>query len=174
MKKIFALTLLAGLLALPGCQTADTTESIPAVTEFELSKYLGVWYENARLPHSFERDMMKVQAVYSLRPDGKVQVLNSGVKNGKDKNITGIAKFKGDSSSGYLRVSFFRPFYGDYKIIYLEPDYSLAIVTSASKDYLWILSRTKVLSQEKMDFCLNKIRDWGFDVSKLEYPNVSN
>ncbi len=168
------MALLVGLFSLQGCGTAETTDEIPAVTGFRLSEYLGDWYEIARLPHKFERGLMEVQASYTLRPDGKVQVVNSGIKEGTAKTITGIAKFKDKETTGCLRVSFFRPFYGDYKIIYLDPGYSLSIVTSSTKDYLWILARTKKLTPDKMEFCLKKIRDWNFDVAKLEYPAQSD
>ncbi|MDD4180635.1 MAG: lipocalin family protein [Victivallaceae bacterium] len=158
------------LSCLAGCRSAQSTASIPAVKNFEVEKYLGQWYEIARLPHRFERDMIQVTADYTLREDGKVAVLNAGWRDGKKKEAHGVAHLKGDSDIGELKVSFFWPFYGDYRIIWLEPDYSSAIVTSSTKDYLWILARASMLDKQLLDDYLDKIRLWGFDITKLEYP----
>ena len=167
------LTLLLGLLLLllVGCRSIDTTADLAPVKDFSLEKYLGTWHEIIRLPHRFEKDLSNVKAEYTLREDGKIKVVNTGEKNGDPKSIVGIAKFKGAEDIGFLRVSFFRPFYGDYKIIDLEPDYSLAIVTSSSRKYLWVLARQPAISDAQLAECLEKIRRWGFDVSKLQYPN---
>ncbi len=109
-----------------------------------------------------------------MRPDGKINVVNTGFRDGKKHSIQGVAKFKDRADIGELRVCFFWPFYGDYKIIYLEPDYSVAIVTSSSKDYLWLLSRTPELPPERLKDYVQKIRDWGFPTAKLEYPHSSS
>ena len=169
--KTILFALLSGLL-LTGCQSSQSTETIPAVRSFQLERYLGTWYEIARLPHKFERGMTDVSAVYKLQENGKVQVVNSGMKNGKKRSIRGVAHFKGESSVGELRVSFFRPFYGDYRIIALSPDYSCAIVTSSTREYLWILAREKKLPDAELQKLLEQIRKWGFDTSKLEYPQT--
>ena len=169
--KLILFTLLSGLL-LTGCRSSQSTEMIPAVRGFQLERYLGTWYEIARLPHTFERGMTEVSAVYTLEKNGNVQVVNSGVKNGAHRSIQGTAHFKGETSVGELRVSFFRPFYGDYRIIALSPDYSYAIVTSSTRDYLWILAREKKLPEEKLKQLLEQIRAWGFDTTKLEYPQA--
>jgi apolipoprotein D and lipocalin family protein len=157
-------------LKILGCSNAGSTASIPAVNNFELGRYLGKWYEIARLPHSFERDMKDVYAEYGLREDGKISVINSGWRDGKKSVANGVAHPKNDPHTGELRVSFFRPFYGDYRIVWLEPDYSAAIVTGATTDYLWILARSPQIEQEQLNRYLEKITKWGFEVSKIEFP----
>lgn len=136
-----------------GCvlDSAASTKEIPAVQGLDPQKYMGTWFEIARLPHSFEKDMTGVMAKYELRNDGRITVINRGWKNGKRREIRGIARFSLDfpEGTGELEVSFFRPFYGKYRIIFLEPDYSAAIVTSGTKDYFWILARTPVISESK-------------------------
>ena len=155
---------------LSACNKQESTQDIPAVSNFELNKYLGDWYEIARLPHSFEKDMEYVKANYSLNPDGSVKVVNSGIKHGKHKSIYGIASFKGNKNMGNLEVSFFRPFWGLYKIIYLSPDYETAIVTSGTKNYLWLLSRTPQITESDKNIFIEKASSWGFDTAKLIYP----
>jgi apolipoprotein D and lipocalin family protein len=152
------------------CNKKESTQEIPAVTNFEVKKYLGDWYEIARLPHSFEKDMEYVKANYSLNPDGTIKVINSGIKHGKQKSIHGIAKFKGDHNIGNLEVSFFRPFWGLYKIIYLNSDYETAIVTSSTKNYLWLLSRTPQITEIEKNIFIEKATKWGFDTNNLIYP----
>ncbi len=161
------------LALLTGCFHADSTASIPAVRNFDAERYMGRWYEIARLPHRFERDLDFVVAEYSLNPDGTVKVLNSGMRSGKKKSAEGRAKWKknADPGTAELEVTFFAPFSGDYRVILLEADYSSAIVTSSSRDYLWILSRTPELPEEgRLEQYLSRCRDWGFDVERLEYP----
>ncbi|MCQ2403046.1 MAG: lipocalin family protein [Lentisphaeria bacterium] len=159
------------VLLLVCCRSVDSTADLAPVRGFSLGKYLGTWHEIVRLPHRFEKDLDNVKAEYSLQENGQVTVVNSGKKNGVEQTVKGYVKFKDADDIGELRVSFFRPFYGDYKIIYLEPDYSLAIVTSSTRKYLWVLSRRPSISDEKLAECLAKIRNWGFDVSRLQYPN---
>ena len=167
-KKFLSWGFVPALLALCGC--AASTDSIASVRNFDSKRYLGTWYEIARLPHRFERDLDFVSADYSEQGDGTIRVVNRGQRDGKEREAVGKAHFKGASDVGELRVSFFGPFYGDYRIVELAPDYSSAIVTSSTKNYLWILSRTPQLSKETLEKYLAQIRDWGFDVSALEYP----
>ncbi len=171
MKELFCIVIVLAVVILSGCATSESTAQISAVTGFQLERYLGTWYEIARLPHSFERDMHQVSAEYSLAGDGTVKIVNRGVRNGQVKAAQAVAKFKASPDTGELRVSFFRPFYGDYRIIRLADDYSSAIVTSSRKKYLWILARQRTLSPGLLEEYLHQIRDWGFAVDKLEYPN---
>ena len=173
MKKKFA----AGFIALvsgiffAGC--ANSTADIAAVTDFQPEKYMGVWYEIVRLPHYFERGLDYVQAEYTLKPDGMIQVVNSGQRNGEKSRIVGKAKLKNPKASpleGELRVSFFGPFYSDYRIIELAPDYSYAVVTGANRDYLWILSRRPSMSKEQLQKILDRLKKLGFEIGQLEYP----
>ena len=154
-----------------GC--AASTSDIPAVRNFELDRYLGRWYEIARLPHRFERGMDLVTAEYSLLADGTVKVVNSGVRDGETRRVTGRAKLKDPQAAkpdGELRVSFFRPFYGAYRIIELDPEYRHAVVTSSTRDYLWILSREPVMEKARLDALLDRLGELGFAVDKLEFP----
>ncbi|MCQ2380410.1 MAG: lipocalin family protein [Victivallaceae bacterium] len=171
MKAKALMMVAAGMLLAAGCSSSAPTADIPAVRQFSIERYLGTWYEIARLPHSFESDIVLAKAEYSMTADGKVKVVNSGIRNGIAKSVDGVAEMKGDAGVGELRVSFFRPFYGDYRIIYLAPDYSVAMVTSGTKDYLWLLARTPALSPEKMRECLGMAEKWGFPVELLQYPN---
>lgn len=171
MKNLF-FWLVAGLISLflPGCSIGKSTAAIPAVTPFSVERYMGTWYEIARLPHHFERDLDNVSATYALREDGRVDVVNRGFRDGKERQVKGIAVFKGSPEVGELEVSFFRPFYGDYRIIALADDYSSAIVTSSTNNYLWILARKPRLPKERLDDYLDRIRVWGFDLGSIEYP----
>ena len=153
-----------------GC-SKNNTNHIPAVENFKFQRYMGVWHEIARLPHSFERNIVDAQAEYTMLPDGRVRVVNRGERDGKLTSITGVARPSGIQSIGELEVSFFYPFYSKYKIIYLDQDYQTAIVTSDSMDYFWILSRKPQISREKLVDCLKKAQDWGFETKLLQYPN---
>ena len=133
------------LLAAAGCASAGS--EIPAVTGFEVEKYLGKWYEFARLPNWFERKMTDVSADYSRLPDGSLEVINRGMKNGKSKSVTGKLRFADKNDIGELEVSFFTPFYSSYRIIKLAPDYRYSVVISGNGKYLWILSRTRKLDE---------------------------
>jgi len=143
-------------------------KNIDYVTNFDLNKYLGKWFEIARLPTSFEKDMIQVTATYSLRKNGKVNVQNEGIKNGTHKTAIGTAKIAKDVNSGYFKVSFFWPFYADYKVIELDPDYQYAMVAS-SYDYLWILSRTPKLPDDVLKKLLEKAKALGFDIGRLYF-----
>lgn len=154
-----------------GCRSAESTEMLEPVSGFEAEKYMGHWYEVARYPHSFERDLHNVTAFYKLDQDGRILVENRGfTPNGKLKVAKGFA-FQPEQGIGILRISFFRPFYGEYKIIFLERDYSAAIVTSSSKDYLWILSRNPETSDAKKQAYTDFIRRFGFSVEKLQWQH---
>ena len=160
-------------VALTGCAT---TSDIAAVRDFDPDRYMGTWYEIARLPQYFERDMDEVKAQYTLNDAGTVRVVNSGVKNGEPKSITGKAKLKHPDAkpqTGELRVSFFWPFYSDYRVIELAPDYSHAVVTGGSRDYLWVLARRPTMDKAQLDGILSRAKALGFETDKLEFPKHS-
>ncbi len=146
-----------------------STESIPVVKEFDLDRYLGTWYEIARFPHRFERDLQQVTATYSLRDDGKIKVLNRGFNTDKDKwsEATGKAWVSDPALPALLKVSFFWPFAADYKIIVLEENYRYAMVTSKTKDYFWILSRTPEMDESTYSELIKKAQNWGFDTTQI-------
>ena len=167
----------AGFIALvsgfifSGC--ASSTSDIAAISGFQPEKYMGVWYEIVRLPHYFERDLLFVKAEYTLKPDGTIQVVNSGSRNGERQQIVGKAKLKNPKSrlmTGELRVSFFGPIYAEYRIIELAPDYSYAVVTGSTRNYLWILSRRPVMAKEQLEKILKRLKKLGFKIDRLEYP----
>jgi lipocalin len=139
------------------------------VAAFDLSKYLGTWYEIARLPAWFERDMTNVTATYSLKPNGQVKVVNAGLRKGKAKRAIGRAKPAGDPRVGHLKVAFFLWFYADYVVIDLDSvNYQYAMVAS-SREYLWILCRQPKLDKGILDALVDKARNLGFDTGKLYY-----
>lgn len=115
--------------------------------------------------------MTKVTAVYTARKDGGIDVLNAGWRDGEYRTARCRARFRGDSTVGELEVSFFGPFYGQYRIIALAPDYSSAMVTSSTCDYLWILARESTLPLETFRQYKEQAAKLGFDVAALEYPN---
>ena len=148
--------------------TAESTQNIAAVCTVDLPRYLGKWYEICRLPHSFEKDLENVTANYNLKNDGKIEVVNAGTKNGQKKEARATAWIPDKNCTGKLFVSFFRPFKSEYKIIKLdESGYSFAVVTSSSKKYLWILSRTPSISAELYDELISYVTNLGFDTSKI-------
>ena len=172
MKKIAIAGTVGSLLALfTAC--APSTSEIAAVQELDVPRYMGRWYEIARLPQSFERDISHVSANYTLEENGTVQVINRGMKNGKVKEIAGIAKFKNPGKfpqEGELLVSFFRPFYFDYRIIELAPDYSYAVVTGSRKDTLWILARKPEMETEQLFLILSWLQALGFETEHMDFP----
>ena len=138
------------------------------ITQFDLSKYLGTWYEIARFDHSFERGMDNVTAEYFLRDDGKVDVLNSGWKDGVFKTAEGKAKQPDPMTDpAHLKVSFFLFFYNDYNVMMLDDDYQVALVGSKNPKYLWILSRTPVQPDAVLDLVVQEAESRGYDTSKL-------
>jgi len=154
-------------------------EGVHAVTGFELQRYLGTWYEVARLDHSFERGMSNVTAQYSLRDDGGVTVVNRGykVEKGKWDEATGKAYFIDDTDVGRLKVSFFGPFYGGYNIFELDKgDYQYALVAGPDRGYLWILARSPNLDESVLSILVGKAELLGFPTDDLifvdhEAPN---
>ncbi|VGO11587.1 Outer membrane lipoprotein Blc [Pontiella desulfatans] len=164
MKNHFALVAL--MLVLSGCKS---TSNLDVVTGFELDRYLGTWHEVARYDHRFERNMSNVSATYSRNDNGTVRVLNRGFKDDKQEwdDIEGVAKLKGDDDQGWLKVSFFKPFYASYKIIHLNEAYTEAIVTGPSYGYLWILTRKPDVPQENLDRLLELAEGFGFERSEI-------
>ncbi len=166
MKTTILTTLFVGLCAMTSAQQIDNT----TITAFDLNRYLGKWYEVARYDHVFERGLVGTTAEYSLRDDGKIKVLNSGyleTLDGSYQESIGKAKPNSNGKPGQLRVSFFGPFYGNYYILDLAPDYSYSVVGSSSPKYLWILSRTPHLSTEVQSKILNNLQKRGYDTTKL-------
>ena len=171
MKRYLAILFL--LLCCFGCKGIKTREEIQVVQNFDLNSYLGTWYEIARFDHKFERGLEQVSANYSLDKKGRIVVFNKGYdpKKNEWKSVKGKAKFsdKLNQNIGKLKVSFFWPFYGEYNIIVLDKKYQYAVVTSSSKDYLWILSRRKKMDKNFLDKLILNIQETGFETNKLIY-----
>jgi len=165
MMKILSILLAVFVM---GC--AGIPANVKPVDNFKLEKYLGRWYEIARLDHSFERGLTRVTADYSLRDDGGVRVLNRGysLKENAWKEAEGKAYFVKGSDQGYLKVSFFGPFYGSYIVFELDHEnYQYALVCGPKKSYLWILARAPEMKQERKDSLIAKAAQLGFDTSQL-------
>lgn len=159
-------TIFASLVALvcAGCSSTQNINNTP-VAALDLNRYLGDWYEIARFDHSFERGLEFCKANYALREDGKIAVTNTGIKEGKNKTSNGKAKTT--DTPALLRVSFFGPFYSDYRVMMLDADYQWALIGSGSAKYLWILSRTPELPKETLDTILAEAQRRGYDTTKL-------
>jgi apolipoprotein D and lipocalin family protein len=166
--RLLALVSLAVLAT--GC--TGLPAGVEPVKGFELDRYLGTWYEIARLDHPFERGLENITATYELRGDGGVRVLNRGfdVSAGTWREAEGKAYFIGSPDVGRLKVSFFGPFYGSYNIMALDQEgYRWAMISGPDTDYLWILSRDPVLPEGVLDRLLALAADRGFDTGKLIY-----
>lgn len=161
--------LMLAALLLGGC--VGKPANVTPVANFNSAKYLGKWYEIARLDHSFERGLTHVSAEYSLRPDGGLKVVNRGYKaaDAKWKEAVGKAYFVEQPDLGYLKVSFFGPFYGSYIVFELDADYRYSLVSGPDKSYLWLLSRTPTLDAATTKRLVAKAQALGFDTSKLIY-----
>lgn len=159
------LLLLAAILA--GC--AQIPEGLEAVDGFDGDRYLGKWYEIARLDHRFERGLDNVTATYAARADGGIDVLNRGYDraSGEWREALGRARFAGPRDRGMLEVSFFGPFYGGYNVLDLDPDYQLALVAGPTRKYLWILARRPDPSQDALDRIVRRAAELGFDTASL-------
>ena len=159
---IITLFLLSGCLGMP--------RSVTPVKEFELNNYLGKWYEIARLDHSFERGLSEVTAEYRLRDDGGVSVINRGFSNNDNKwqEARGKAYFVNRANEGYLKVSFFGPFYGSYVIFDLDREnYQYAFVSGPNLSYLWLLSRTPKAEPEVVERFIKRSQNLGFKTDEL-------
>lgn len=160
---MIAATLLAGTAAGNG---KDDLEVVPAV---DLSRYVGQWYEIARLPNRFQKKCAdSVTANYTLRSDGSIQVVNRCRKpSGEFTTATGKAKIVDKETNAKLKVTFFWPFYGKYWILDLGPNYEYAVVGEPGRDYLWILSRTSQMDEALYQQLLAKMQARGFDTTRM-------
>ena len=171
MNHLIIATSLAAAVPMMAC-TKDFDNS--TVKEFDLSRYLGDWYEIARYDHSFERGMDNTMAQYILQDDGKVVVLNTGWEDGKFKLAEGKAKYPDPSADpGALRVSFFWFFYSDYNVMMVDKDYQISLVGSKAQKYLWILSRTPVADPDLLQMVLEEAEKRGYDTSELIWVDQS-
>lgn len=161
MKKFFLMAIAAMLFA--GCESAKVDNS--TVKSVDLNRYLGNWYEIARFDHSFERGIEYAMAHYTMRDDGKIDVLNTGIKDGRAEDAKGIAKTT--NQPGLLRVSFFGPFFSDYRIMMLDENYQYVLVGGSTNRFLWILSRTPQLDEATLSLILAEAEHRGYDTTRL-------
>ncbi len=160
------ITISSLLLILFSC---SPDKDLPTVPELDLDKYAGTWYEIARLPNSFEKGLNCVTATYTIRKDGKVDVLNKGysVEDKEFKTAEGTAWIPDVNFPGQLKVRFFWPFSGDYFIIDLDDKYQQVLIGSPSRKYLWILSKTKTMDESEYNKMIEKASQQGFKVEEL-------
>lgn len=141
------------------------------VKELDLKRYLGTWYEIARFPHSFEKGLVGVTANYSMRPDGKIRVINQGYLGSLDGELSraeGKAKIPNPKEPARLKVAFFWIFYAEYNVLELGENYDYALIGSSSENYLWILSRSPQMDEKLYQSLVEKARMRGYSVEKLE------
>jgi len=163
---ISRLLILTFIIVFTGCSTKYP--ELPTVSKVDIDKYKGTWYEIARYEHFFEKGCKNVTATYELKDEEEIKVINrcTLIKNGNKKEAIGVA-YSTNKTNTKLKVSFFRPFYGDYWILDLAKDYSYAVVGTPSREYLWILSRTKTLDKKTKEKILKTLPSLGFDTQKL-------
>ncbi len=172
---ILNLILIAGsMFLINACSTLPKGAVI--VKKFEVNRYLGKWYEIARLDFRYERNMNNTTAQYALNEDGTIQVINRGYDTVKNKweEATGKAKFAGEPTEARLKVSFFGPFYAPYNVIALDPEYRYALVAGKNLKYLWILSREKSIPDEIMKNYISIAEGIGYQTSKLIWVEHNN
>ncbi len=165
-KGILLIMLLSSFLS--GC--SGIPSGVSAVKNLDSEKYLGKWYEIARLDHWFERGLIDVSATYTPRDDGGIDVLNKGFdeKREKWKQVRGKAYFVKDKTIGRLKVTFFWPFYGGYNVIELDKDnYSYAMVCGPTRSYLWILAREKTLDDKIKENLVENAEKLGFKTGNM-------
>jgi len=164
MKKIIMMVVLLAV------SCVGIPNGVKPVDQFQVERYVGKWYEIARLDHSFERGLTRVSAEYQLRDDGGIRVLNRGYSahEGKWKEAEGKAYFVNRPDEGFLKVSFFGPFYGAYVIFELDQaQYSYALVCGPNKSYLWILARTPQMDESIKKRLVAKATSLGFNTQQL-------
>ncbi len=157
-------------LLLSGC--GGYPQNVTPIQQFDVNRYLGKWYEIARLDHSFERGLEQVSANYVLLDSGKIQVVNRGFSSAKNewKEAIGKAFLAGETDEGYIKVSFFGPFYSSYVVFGLDSEnYQHAYVSGPNHSYLWLLARTPKVSKEVIDDFVKTAKEKGFDTDQLIY-----
>ena len=174
VKNFCVLILVVFILTLTSCSTIP--QNAVAVKPFNKEKYLGKWYEIARLDFKFEKDLNNTTAEYSLREDGKIKVVNKGYNTKKEKwsQAIGKAKFVGNENIAMLKVSFFGPFYSGYNVIAIDDNYKYALVAGKNKKYLWILSRETTIPENIKQNYLKIAQDIGYNTNDLLWVEHTN
>ena len=164
-KKTMLLALAMLIFALTAYAESRKQLNTTTVTNLDLQKFMGRWYEIARLDNRFERGMTDVVAEYTLLDDGTIRIVNSGMRDGKYHQTVGRGKLS--SEVGRLRVSFFMFFYSDYNILEMAQDGQWGLVGGNSPKYLWILSREKQLPADVINHIIGLARGRGYDTNAL-------
>lgn len=151
--------------------TAAAADDPKTVESVDLKRYMGTWYEIARLPFKRQEGCKGTTATYALRTDGRVDVRNACMRDGKLSVAEGVAKVVDTRTNARLKVTFFWPFWGDYWILDLDPEYASALVGTPSREYLWILSRTPTLPESRLAALLETAKIQGFDLAKLSHTS---
>ncbi len=164
ISKVMLLSLMLGFFS---CATIP--KGAEAVQGFEKEKYLGKWYEIARMDFRFEKNLNKTTATYSIKENGMIKVDNQGYNTVKKEwtQAIGKAKFAGPDHVAMLKVSFFGPFYAGYNVIAIDKDYQYALVAGKNLDYLWILSRKTSIPDEIKTEYLALAEKIGFKTADL-------
>lgn len=167
--RLFINLLLTGVIMLGLYSCATIPAGAEAVKPFDKEKYLGKWYELARLDFKYERDLNNTTAEYSLNENGTIKVDNKGynTRKGEWDQAVGKAKFIGDDNVAMLKVSFFGPFYSGYNVIAIDESYTYALVAGKNLKYLWILSRETTIPQDIKDHYLTLAGEIGYNTSDL-------
>jgi len=169
--------IIAVLVAIIGCMDENQYPPLSKVSKVDINRYLGLWYEIARIDHSFQKGCVASTAQYFLRPDGYIKVVNQCRKNSLDGEIASVegkAWIIDKDTNAWLKVQFFWPFRGDYVIIDLdEKDYSYAVVGHPSRDYLWVLCRSSEMDKERFQEIMTRISKQGYDINRItRYPQI--
>jgi apolipoprotein D and lipocalin family protein len=185
VKKKMKLVLLGVTLALMHIQAyAQASDSpVKTIPSLDVPRYMGTWYEIAKFPNWFQKKCVgNTKAVYSLKPDGNLRVLNSCKQaDGETSEAEGTARQIGSKDSPKLEVRFAPAWlsllpmvWGDYWIIDLDPQYQLAAVSDPRREYLWVLSRVPQPEPKAYDDLLKRLQSQQFDVRKLELTPQKN
>lgn len=158
------------LLPMVNCEAQNSVNN-KTVSKLDIERFLGKWYEIARFDHRFERDQKNTTAYYFMNKDGSISINNVGWKDGKRKQSTGKAKVTG--IPGLLRVSFFWPFYSDYRVPLIADDYSYALIGGSDEDYLWLMSRSPNLTNAARNKMLQEATNRGYEVDNLIWVDQS-
>ena len=144
-------------------------DKVKPIKNFEVDKYLGTWYEIARIDNPVEKGLQKVYATYSKKTDGKFEFITKGYSEKKKewKTIKSKAKFAKTSTDGYFKVYYLGPFYTSYAIFEIGKNYEYAFVAGYNESSLWLLSRKKQIDQSVIDHFLKKSKELGFKTEKL-------
>ncbi len=167
---LFSLAGIGAVAFLIACSTKKTmSKKVQVIQNFDSEKYLGTWYEVARFDFKHEKNLKNVTANYSKREDGKIKVMNKGFNyiNNEWEEATGKAKFAASEQEAALKVSFFGPFYAEYNVVMMEPDYKTALVFGENTDYIWMLSREKTIPESIKQKYLDFAEKNGYDIKRF-------